>query len=366
MRNTYASISLDAYEHNLNAIRGLLHPKTRLMAVVKANAYGHGLIPIAMAAQQAGADFLGVALAEEGAQLRRAGVRLPILVLAGLNRESTRLAVQSGLTLTVFTTEHLKDAQTAASQVGKTVDVHVKLDTGMGRIGTRGEMELKDLLEELRHCSMLRLTGAFTHFACADSVDQSVTNRQLERFRLQQSLLPAGILLHASGSAGLLNYPDAHFDMVRAGLATYGYAPIETGLHLEKVMSLVAEITHVKTIGEGDAVSYGGRFVATQPTRVATLAIGYGDGYSRLLSNQADVLINGKRCRVLGSVCMDQLMVDVTQAGEVKVGDMAVLLGKMGEEEVDARELAGLIGTIPYEVLLNISQRVPRTYAREK
>lgn len=366
MRNTYARIDLDAYERNLHAIRSLIEPQTLLMAVVKANAYGHGLIPISKAASQAGADFLGVALAEEGALLRQAGIRLPILVLAGLNKESTRLAVQSGLTLTAYTIKHLADAQEAAKNTGQAAMVHLKLDTGMGRIGARDEQEILELLDCFQKSPMLHLRGAFTHFACADSPDQNMTRQQLSRFHSLLPLLPQGLLLHTAGSSALLNHPETHFGMVRAGLASYGYSPVKTPIKLEKVLRLVAEITHVKTIFAGESVSYGARFTASEETKVATLAVGYGDGYSRLLSQRAQVLVNGVRCSVLGNICMDQLMVDVSQAGEVRAGDSAVLIGEGGEDEVDAKELADLMGTIPYEVLLNISQRVPRIYARNE
>lgn len=362
MRQTYARISLDNYQKNILAVRSLLGSGVRLMAVVKADAYGHGQEKIAGAAEQAGADWLGVAMAEEGIALRKAGVNLPILIFTGLNEQDTLSALEHRLTLCAYTPDHLRYIRAAADRIGHAAEVHIKLDTGMNRIGARDETDLGALLDIIGKSPGIHLTGAFTHFACADDPNPAFTNRQLARFHQLTRLLPQGILLHTAGTSALLTRPDTHFDMVRAGIALYGYAPVKTSLKLLPVMSWAAEISHVKLIAKGDSVSYGATFTADRPMRVATVSVGYGDGFSRLLSNRGSVLINGCRCRVLGRICMDQIMADVTEAGGVKPGDEAVLIGEQGNERISAEEVAAQMGTISYEVLLNISKRVPRRY----
>lgn len=365
MRQTYALVDLSKYRANLRAIKSAIGPSVKLMAVVKANAYGHGLVQIARAAQEEQADFLAVALAEEGIILRQAGIHLPILVLAGLSGESTLDAVQHGLTLTVHTQAHLLAAEKAAEALGRTAEVHIKIDTGMNRIGTKGEGELRALLQSMAALPHVKLTGAFTHFASADDPNPAMTNAQLERFNELSQLLPEGILLHTSGSSALLGRPDARKMMVRAGISSYGYSPIATEVPLQPVLSWLAEITHVKEAAAGETISYGGTADAYDGMKLATLAVGYGDGYNRLLSNKAEALINGTRCPVMGRVCMDQIMVDATRAGEVRPGMQATLIGREGNEEIAANDLAGLIGTISYEVLLSISSRVPRVYIND-
>lgn len=362
MRQTYARVDLGALSHNIQSLRQAIGPDCRLMAVVKADAYGHGLCQVAQRAERDGVDFLAVALVEEGLALREAGVTLPILVLSGLSRESSVQAVAARLTLTAHTIAHLNDINEAALRYGVKAQVHVKLDTGMNRIGVKDGEELQQFLTHLTSCEQIELTGAFTHFSCADDVTEDFTRMQLQKLNAFLPLLPPGLLLHTSGSSALLRFPEARFNMVRAGISMYGYSPIQTEVDLRPVLSWVAEITHVKTALPGETVSYGATVTLKRETRVATLAVGYGDGYNRGLSNKADVLINGRRCRVLGRVCMDQIMVDVTDAGETKAGEQAVLLGREGDETVTAAELADMLDTIPYEVLLNISKRVPRVY----
>lgn len=365
MRQTYAQVDLSAYRSNVKALKQAMGPKVLLMAVVKADAYGHGLAPIARAAQQAGADALAVALAEEGVCLRQAGLTLPILVLAGLNADSSLQAVLHELTLTVHTPQHLDSAAQAAAQLGKSAQVHLKIDTGMNRIGIKDQAELQAMLSHLNTLPQLRLTGAFTHFASADELSSNQTSYQLAQFLALSALLPPGIILHTSGSSALLTRPDARLNMVRAGISLYGYSPVVTAVPLMPVLSWLAEITHVKQVPAGEPISYGATHRTEQQTKVATLAVGYGDGYARSLSGQAQVLVNSRRCPVLGRVCMDQIMVDVTQAGLVSPGDSAVLLGSMGQERILADELARLRGTISYEVLLGISARVPRVYLHD-
>lgn len=365
VRQTIAHVHLGVYRQNVQALREALGPGVKLMAVVKSNAYGHGLVQIAQAAQEEQVDFLAVALAEEGVILRQAGITLPILVLEGLSQSTTLQAVLYDLTLTVHTEAHLRYAREAAKSTGKTARVHLKLDTGMNRIGIKDKEELPAFLDQLFMTPGVRMKGVFTHFACADSPDTRMTDQQLKRFQEMLALLPSGLLVHASASAAALLREDARFSMVRAGISLYGYPPVKTTVSQRPILSWVTEIIHVKNIGPGDSVSYGATMTADRAMKVATLAVGYGDGYHRVLSNKAEVLINGTRCRVLGTICMDQMMVDVTAAGEVAVGSQAVLIGRDGEEEITADELANLAGTISYEVLLSISSRVPRVYLNE-
>ena len=362
MRQTFAQVDLDAYRRNIRSVRNIIGPDVKLMAVVKANAYGHGLVQIAKAAQDAGVDYLDVSLVEEGIVLRQAGIHLPILVLSGLTGPSAEEALKSSLSLTVFTLDQLTEASAAAGRLGVQARVHLKLDTGMNRIGMKSQDELRSLMSAMKSLPGICLEGAYTHFACADSPDTDMTDRQLARFLEMAELLPDGILLHASGSSAALNRPDARLSMVRVGIALYGYSPVPTAVPLQPVLSWVAEITHVKEVSPGETISYGATVTANRHMRVATLALGYGDGYSRLLSNRAQVLINGKRCKVLGRICMDQTMVDVTDAGPVAVGGRATIIGRDGGESISAQELANLSGTIPYETLIAISPRVPRVY----
>jgi alanine racemase len=361
MRQTYARVNLRNFLANLSAIRTLVQSDVKIMAVVKADAYGHGLVQIAQAAQQGGADWLGVALAEEGIALRKAGIQLPILVLVGLLGEGAAAAAQYGLTLTIHTPEQLEAAALAAKGTGVPVEAHLKLDTGMNRIGIKEFRDLRAVLRAFEEQSQVRLTGAYTHFACADS-SPDFTDGQLTHFMEMAQYLPHHLLLHACGSSAILTRPDAHFDMVRAGISLYGYAPVPTEVPLKPVLSWMAEINYVKSVPEGESIGYGATYTAPKPMRIATLSVGYGDGYSRLLSNRGRVLINGCSCPIVGRTCMDMTMVAITDAGSVKAGDEAVLIGAQGEETITASELATLMGTIPYEVLLNISRRVPRIY----
>lgn len=366
-RQTAVLLDLDNYRHNVRLMRGLIGPCVKLMAVVKADAYGHGLLPFARAALSAGADCLGIAIAEEGSLLRRAGLNCPIHVFGALNEEGFQEAARARLIAPVFTVDGVCLAQRAAASAGTTLEVHLKLDTGMGRIGLRTAEELDKVLGVIAGNDRLRLTGAFTHFADADNSDQRHVDEQLNRFRALVSRVPQGLTLHAAASAAAIRRPDTRFDMVRGGIALYGYPPVDDAAGFLPCMSWQAEITHVKEIDAGDSVSYGCTYTASRPTTVATLAIGYGDGYPRALSSRAQALVHGRRCPVLGRVCMDQLMVDVSAVREqTKVGDVAVMLGSQGAERIDAQELADLCGTISYEILLAPKARMTRVYSEER
>lgn len=361
LRHTFASIDLAAYRNNVRAARRMAGPGVKLLAVVKADAYGHGAVPVAKAAEAAGADWLGVAIAEEGIDLRAAGITLPILIFGPVNAEGARAAAENRLTMAVFTPSHILATRNAAEAAGRPVDVHIKIDTGMNRVGVRTEEELRLVLDAISQSKALSLTGAFTHFADGGNPDTAFTDDQLFRFKRMLSLLPLHLLVHASAST-MLPRREARFNMARPGIALYGYPPVPYSEGMLPVLSWEAEITHVKEIAPGEAVGYGVTYHAHSPRKIATLAVGYGDGYSRGLSNRGQVLAGGRRCPIVGRVCMDQMMVDVTEVPQVRPGDSAVLIGRQGEGSILADELAGLLGTIPYEVLLAISQRVPRVY----
>jgi alanine racemase len=358
-RPTWAEVDLGAIKRNLRAIRGKMPAGTKIMFVVKANAYGHDAALCARAAESGrDADWFGVSSVEEGVALREAGVRLPILVLGSLYPfESVLAAVAHDLTPVVASLESARRLAEVAVKLGRRVDCHVKVDTGMGRIGASPDAAL-GVVRYLSQLKAVRVQGIYTHLASAED-DAATTAEQLKRFRrVVDALSREGLrppLVHAANSAGALRRPASRFDLVRPGLAVYGLFP-----GFEAALTLKSKIVFLKTVPKGATVSYGGTWRAKRPTRVATLPIGYGDGYARALSNRAAVLVGGRRCPVIGRVTMDQTMVDVSAATEARVGVDAVLLGRQGGAEVSAGELAKLCGTIPYETVTALSSRVPR------
>ncbi len=358
-RPTWAEVDLGALSRNLRRIRARMPAGVKIMFVVKANAYGHDAALCALAAERArAADWLGVSSVEEGVALRDAGSRLPVLILGSLYPfESVLAAAAHDLTPVVASLEAAKRLAAVAVKLRRRVDCHVKVDTGMGRIGASPEAAL-GIVRHLASLKAVRVQGIYTHLACAES-DAAFTARQLAAFRrVVAALTREGLrppLVHAANSAGALRYPAARFDLVRPGLAAYGLYP-----GFEPVLTLKSKIVFLKTVAKGATVSYGAAWRAKRPTRVATLPIGYGDGYARALSGRADVLIGGRRCPVIGRVTMDQVMVDATGAPDARVGEDAVLIGRQGRAEVPAAELARLCGTIPYETATALSSRVPR------
>jgi len=371
MRSTYASVSLSNLEHNIRLIRSRLNPETKYLAVVKANAYGHGMEAVANAALEAGAEYLGVAFTEEGVRLRQAGVTAPILLLGATEETPMDDAIRNDLIPTVFTLETLQLLQAHAVKLGLVCKVHIKVDTGMNRIGFTSETAFTEAILLLKRCPNLRLDGLFTHFAVSELTDQSFTILQVERFNRyidiahQNGLHP---VLHASNSAAALHIPEAQFDMVRGGIAMYGCHPAGhavEGIDLRPVMSWHSYITHVKIIPAGEGVSYGLKYVTPVDMRVGTVAVGYGDGYKRCLSGKSDVLVRGKRARQIGTICMDQMMIDLTNVPDAEAGDDVVLIGAQGDKSITADELAALADTISYEILLSVSERVPRKYTKD-
>ncbi|HWR23500.1 MAG TPA: alanine racemase [Feifaniaceae bacterium] len=369
LRPTHVIVDLDALRYNISALRGHVGKDTKFMAVVKANAYGHGIVETSLAAQYAGAEYLGVSIPEEGMKLRDAGIKADILILGGMLPESAELAVAYNLIPTVYSAALLEALQREANRQNSVCRIHIKADTGMNRIGIKTVEEFRALLKQALHSPNIRVEGLFTHFAVSELADKSFTREQAGRFmEFVRAAREMGVspLLHASNSGALLDLPEElRFDLVRAGIAMYGYHPgpgCGEGVDLKPVLTWKTAVTHVKSIDPGDTVSYGRRYTAKEPRVIATLPAGYGDGYKRCLSNKAYVLIHGKRVPVVGTVCMDQFMVDVTEIEGVKVGDEAVLLGRQGGASFDADDMAALADTISYEILLSINDRVPRVY----
>ena len=318
IRPTYCLIDLQAAAQNVRAIRASLQPNVKMMAVVKADAYGHGAVQIAEVALRSGASCLGVATAEEGIQLREAGITAPILIIGMILPNAAEPVVRYDLQPTVCTVEVLRSLDAEAKKQGKWVPVHLKADTGMGRIGVRTEEDVDEIAQCLKTCSSIELHGFFTHFANSDGADKGYAHEQLELFKkLHQRVKKHGFrpILHAANSAAIADLPDTHFDMVRAGIMLYGYYPsqnVKKDIALKPVMSVYSKVDFIKTVPAGETISYDRTYTTWRPTRVATVPIGYGDGYKRLLSGRGCVLIRVQRAPILGRVCMDQIMLDVT------------------------------------------------------
>lgn len=371
MRATRAEIDLAAIRHNIHQIRSVLKPATSITAVVKANAYGHGAIPVSHAALSAGADCLAVAIPEEGVELREAGFTVPILILGLALPEQSDIIAEQELTATVCTEEQLLALVQAADRCAKQVRVMIKVDTGMNRVGLRPE-NLLTFIELIQSCPQLILRGVFTHLATADAADKAYAYQQLQAFEQAiEQTVKANISLpfiSAGNSAGVIDLPDSHFTTVRPGIILYGLPPsheMHHQLDLIPAMSLHTKVVHVKEVLPGSPISYGCTYRCSEKTWLATLPIGYADGYHRILSNKASVLIGGKRRPVVGRVCMDQIMVDIGPVCDVAVGDDVVVFGKQGSEEITVTELADLADTINYELLCAISPRVPRVYVNQ-
>ncbi|MCL5257323.1 MAG: alanine racemase [Chloroflexi bacterium] len=369
-RPTHAVVDLDAVAANVRAILDHVGHGVRVAPAVKANAYGHGAVPVAAQALAAGASLLCVACVDEGRQLRSAGIAAPILVMGYLQPSEIDSAVQSGLTLTINDAEQVEAAATASESRGAKTRIHLKVDSGMNRYGSDVETLLR-LAKLAGSKASLEMEGLYTHFACADEADKSSAYRQFETYQeARTKLRSAGFefaLYHVANSAAILDMPDTHLDMVRPGIATYGLYPsaeVSRLPGLAPALALKSQVARVHELRPGDGVSYGYTYIARKPTRVALVPIGYADGYHRSLSNKAFVLINGRKARVAGRVCMDQLVVDIGDLDGVAVGDEVVLIGRQGSECISADEVAGLAGTINYEVTTSLSTRVPRLYLR--
>ncbi len=368
MRATKAIVHLQAVAHNIRQLQRHA-PHAQFMAVVKADGYGHGAYEVAQIALATGATFLGVATAEEGVVLRRQGIKAPILVIGALSPADCAACVPYDISTAVFSAAQIEAMQAMSEKTGVPAHVHIKIDSGFHRIGVTPE-EVDLLLAVLVRCPLVHVEGMFAHFATADCADDSFVHVQMERFKLaEQAVRAAGHrpIVHVCNSAAMIRYPELACDMVRGGILMYGCMPsaeMHVDDELRPALSWQTEVVALRDIAEGESVGYGRTFIAQKPTRVATLPVGYADGYARTLSNKGQVLIGGKRCPVIGRVCMDQTMVDVTDVPQVQIGDTAVLIGQQGSERITADEMGQWRGTIGYEVLVDIGKRVPREYER--
>ena len=369
LRATRAEISLENIKHNIDVMKKGLKPGTKYLAVIKANAYGHGIVEVGRFIEEHGyAEHFAVAIAEEGLALREAGLKLPILILGPTFEQYIGAIIENELTATVFSLDVLESLEKHAARLNKKAHFHFKIDTGMGRIGFRDTAEFEKALALIKKCPHVSFDGMFTHFAISEREDKAYTFKQAARYDEFYALaVKHGFhpLAHVCNSAATLELPELQHDMVRGGISMYGYNSIGHELKqfdLKPALTFKTCISHIKEIEPGESVSYGRRFIAEKPTRIATLPVGYGDGYMRIMSTKAQALVSGKRVPQVGSICMDQCMLDVTDVPEAQVGDEVVLLGRQGDEEITADEVASWAGTISYEVLLAISARVPRVY----
>lgn len=383
LRRTWAEIDLDALSRNFRTVRNAVSPKAKVCCVVKADAYGHGAVRVAREFQDLGADWFAVSNLEEALQLRFGGLTKPLLVLGFTPAEEAGTLAQYDISQCLYSSDYAEALSSCAQKAGATVKVHVKIDTGMNRLGFPFQDISRDegTVEEVkRACTLPGLfpEGIFTHFAVSDegSDGDAFTMRQFGCFKeMLESLQREKIVFqvrHCANSAAVFDYPLSHLDMVRAGIVIYGLSPsgaLRNRPDLVPALSLKSVVSHIKTILPGSTISYGRAYTVQRPMVVATVPVGYADGYPRSLSpgggkKGAHVLLHGRRCAVVGRVCMDQMMVDVTGLSHVSIGDTVTLIGRDGEEEITADELAAIEGTINYEVVCGLSKRVPRVYLK--
>ncbi len=376
----WAEIDLDAIKNNIRRIRDYVRPEAKILCAVKADGYGHGYLQVARTLLDNGADWLAVACIDEAVQLRRCGIRCPILILGHVNEQEAETIVKEEIIPACFSYELAVSLSRAATRLGVRAKIHVKLDTGMGRVGLRYteeeavNQETVDTILKMAVLPGLDIDGIFTHFSSADEGEgDDYTKMQYERFRNACDRLKASGLeipiRHCCNSAALIRFPEMHLDMVRPGVILYGIKPAPTmdcgRLHLKPAMQFKAKITHVKEVGAGVSVSYGRKFETDKVTKIATIPVGYADGYSRLLSGKSQVIVGGKICNVIGNICMDQCMIDVSSVNTISVGDDVILFGRSDGMEIPVESLAEKMGTINYEILCIIGKRIPRIYLKD-
>ncbi|MBP3965506.1 alanine racemase [Paenibacillus lignilyticus] len=374
-RPTRAEISLDALSHNLQSFRKAMPEGMLLMASVKANAYGHGAVETAREAERSGVDFLGVAFLDEALQLRQAGIKTNILVLGYVPPQGLAAARDADIAIALFSDEIL-EAAAALPANGKKLAVHVKIDTGMGRLGLFAGDDALRFISRAMEQPGIDVEGLFTHYARADETDKGYTQLQYERFSTFVKQLKAADLhipiIHAANSAAGIDTPEMGGGMLRLGISMYGIYPSEyvnkQRITLQPILTLKTAVVMVKEAPKGWGISYGSRYVTTGEEKIGTLPVGYADGYSRMLTGKAEVLLRGQRAPILGTICMDQCMIALDGAdpseGPVQVGEEVVLIGGQGDEVISVEEVAEKLGTIPYEVTCMVAARVPRVYLR--
>jgi len=368
-RATRAEIDLRAFRHNLQNLRNYLAPQTQIMAVVKADAYGHGAVPCARIAVASGADYLGAGVIEEGIELRKSGINTPILILGSIFANEVEDLVYYDLATILCNLPLAQALSKEGRKQNKIVSVHIKLDTGMNRLGVSPKYSTT-LLDQIHNLPNLKVEGISTHFSSADNEDISITQVQIEKFRTTLAKLKNVPIVHCANTSALFRIPESHFNMVRPGLILYGSLPSpslnkvlsQKGNHFQPVMQWKSQIILIKPISKGQPISYSGSFITRQNSLVATLPIGYADGLHRSLSNKIDVLIRGKRAPQIGNICMDMTLIDVTKIQGVEEGDEVVLFGEQEGQVIQVEEMAIKGETIPYEILCNVGKRVPRIY----
>lgn len=372
IRPVWAEIDLDAIKYNIDSIKRRVDTK-ELIAVVKADAYGHGALDVSKTLVENGATKLAVAVITEAMELRHGNINTPIMILGYTPLEFAADLINYDIEQTIFDLEYATKLSEIALNLGKKAKVHVALDTGMGRIGFLiNDNSLNEILK-ISSLKGLEVVGIFTHFATADESDKNYSNKQYKKFTdFNEKLISKGVnilLKHVSNSGAIIDMPNTYLDGVRAGIVLYGYYPSEDvlkqNLDLKKAISIKTQVAHVKILDKNEYVSYGRKFKTERKSIIATLPIGYADGYSRALTGKAKVIINGKFAPVVGTICMDQCMIDVTDIGDVHVGDEVIVLGRDKDLKFDADDMAKAMGTINYEVLCMIKQRIPRVYIED-
>ncbi len=365
---TFAKIDLDAIESNFDSLKKRVSEGVKVCSVVKADAYGHGSVEVAKRLEEK-TDFFAVAALEEAVELRDAGIKKPILVLAYTSPMLYEVMIEKDITPTIYDIDEAKKYSEAAVKLKKNAKLHIAVDTGMSRIGFMPNEESADIVKEISLLENIKLEGMFSHYAKADYTDKSSANAQTEKFDYFISLLEKrGVdipIKHICNSAGIIDF-DKQYDMVRMGISLYGMYPsdevFKDRVKLTPAMEIVSHVIHIKTVKKGTGIGYGHTYIAPEDRKIATVSIGYADGYNRCQTNKGWVLIDGKKAPVRGKVCMDQIMVDVTGIPNVKVGDHAVILGKMGDEEISAETMGELCDSFCYEVVCNFMPRVKRYY----
>lgn len=371
-RPVWAEINLDNLAHNIREVRRLVGEKVIITSVIKADAYGHGSVAIAKTLSDNGSDRFAVATLSEALELRRFGINEDILILGYTPKQQSRLIVENNITQTIYNVEDAKALSQAAENLGKIAKIHLKIDTGMGRLGFLPEEVSIDKIIQIFKMSNICVEGMFSHFAKADEVNKDCTIKQFEKFTwVAKELRKKGIeipIKHIANSAAIIDLPEYYLDMVRAGIMLYGLYPSDfvkkEKVNLKPVMTLKAVVSNVKVVNSGEGISYGHNFITSKATKVATLPIGYADGFTRLLNSKAEVSLKGKTVPVVGNICMDQCMADISSLEDVKVGDEAIIFGDglMNKPSVD--DIAKTLGTINYEIVCMVSRRVPRVYMK--
>jgi alanine racemase len=361
-------IDLSALRHNLEQVKGFLSPTTRVMPIVKSDAYGHGIVPVSKELVRLGADLLGVANVWEGVALREAGISTPIVVLLGISEDECSEVVQNNLIPAVYDLDIAQKLSEEARKRNRVQRIHLKIDTGMGRLGIRTD-ELASFLNAIRILESLEVDGLFSHLSCAYKPGEEYSRYQLENFKKAVSeAKKLGLNLssnHIANSAAIIKYKNAHLNMVRPGIVLYGSPPslaMQNDIQLKPVMTFKSQIVQIKTLPPDTGISYGRTHITHKETRIAVLPVGYDNGYMRSLSNKGEVLIGGSRARILGTICMNMFMVDISDIPDVQVNDEVVLLGRQMDEIITADEIAEKAGTISYEIYCALGSRNPRVY----